>query len=316
MKEHSAPSSFVEQAYLSRLRTLQNRDGGWGFKPGCESRIEPTAWAIIALREFATSLASDENLDRAFRFLAAAQLENGSWSAAPNQREGSWVTSLACWALLLNKQYTANLLRGLSWLNDDRPRDSSFWWRLARKLTDRSRINAQSVSLSGWSWTPNTASWVEPTCYALIVLHAEAAAPLPNVAQRRQVAVAMLYDRMCPGGGWNCGNPRVYGVAGQPLVGPTVWALLALRENADRPENRMSLEWLENIQGTIQSPESMALAHMALGLYGRQDASLAERLRNFHESDSIPWSVEAIVWTALAFSETSRWLNPAASTSS
>ena len=29
----------------------------------------------------------------------------------------------------------------------------------------------------------------------------------------------MLYDRMCPGGGWNCGNPKVYGVAGEPLVG-------------------------------------------------------------------------------------------------
>jgi hypothetical protein len=315
MREHASVSSFVERAYLVRLRNLQNEDGGWGFTAGCESRIEPTAWALVALHEFASTLAVDETLDRGLRFLTAAQLDNGSWEAAPSQREGCWVTSLACWALLANRQNTAGLLRGLRWLHDDQPRDSGFWWRLARRLTDR-KITAQSVSFSGWSWTPHTASWVEPTCYALMVLHAEGAATLSNLPRRRKLAQAMLYDRMCPGGGWNCGNPRVYGVAGQPQVGPTVWALIALHENPDRPENRKSLDWLESIQGTILSPESVALAHIALGLYGRQNATLAERLHSLPESDTFPWSVQAIAWAALAFSETSQWLNLLPSTNS
>jgi hypothetical protein len=316
MREHAPVSSFVERAYLARLRNLQNEDGGWGFTAGCESRIEPTAWALVALHEFDSSLAVDETLDRGLHFLTGAQLENGSWAAAPGQREGCWVTSLACWTLLAHRQHATSLLRGLRWLNDDRPRDSGFWWRLARRLAGRQRINAQSASFSGWSWTPHTASWVEPTCYALIVLRAEGAASLSNLHRRGKLAEAMLYDRMCPGGGWNCGNPRVYGVAGQPQVGPTVWALIALHGNTQRPENHKSLDWLESIQGTIRSPESLALAHIGLGVYGRLNSALTERLRSFHETETLPWSVQAIAWAALAFSETSQWLHVVSSTNS
>ena len=316
MRERASASSFVERVYLARLRRLQNEDGGWGFNAGCESRIEPTTWALVALHEFGSSLAVDETLDRGLRFLTGAQLENGSWAAAPGQREGCWVTSLACWALLAHRQHATSLLRGLSWLNDDRPRDSGFWWLLARKLTDRRRINAQNASFSGWSWTPRTASWVEPTCYALIVLRAEMAASPSDSRPRCKLAEAMLYDRMCPGGGWNCGNPRVYGVAGQPQVGPTVWALVALHGNSQRPEVHESLDWLDSIQGTIQSPESLALAHIGLGVYGRLNPVLTERLHSFHESETLPLSVPAIAWAALAFSESSQWLNVVSSTNS
>jgi hypothetical protein len=295
---------------------MQNDDGGWGFHAGYQSRIEPTAWALVALQEFASSLAGNETLDRGLRFLTAAQLENGSWAAAPGQQEGCWVTSLACWTLLPHRQHAPSLLRGLSWLNDDRPRDSGFWWQLARKLADRQRINAQSASFSGWSWTPRTASWVEPTCYALIVLRAEVAAPLSDLHRRCNLAEAMLYDRMCPGGGWNCGNPRVYGVAGQPQVGPTVWALVALHGNSQRPEIHKSLDWLESIQATIQSPESLALAQIGLGVYGRRNADLTERLHSFQDSEALPLSVPAIAWAALAFSENSQWLSAVSSTNS
>lgn len=299
----------MDREFLARLRGLQNDDGGWGFNAGCESRIEPTAWALIALHEFSSSAAVDEPLERGLRFLIAAQHEDGSWGAVAGQREGCWVTSLACWALLAQPQFSTKLLSGLRWLNDDRPRDSGFVWRMARKLVDRRRINAQSASFSGWSWTPHTASWVEPTCYAMIVLHAKAATSLPNLPRRINLAQGMLHDRMCPGGGWNCGNPRVYGVAGQPQVGPTVWALVALHETPDRRENRESLDWLESIQDTIVSPESLALAHIGLGLYGRQNSKLTERLQSAHNSGALPWSVQAITWAALALSESPGWLN-------
>jgi len=87
MREDATASSFAEGAYLARLRKWQNEDGGWGFYDGCDSRIEPTAWALIALHEFATQSAADESLDRGLRFLTGAQLEDGSWAAAPGQRE-------------------------------------------------------------------------------------------------------------------------------------------------------------------------------------------------------------------------------------
>ncbi len=89
--------------------------------------------------------------------------------------------------------------------------------------------------------------------------------------------------------------------AGQPQVGPTVWALIALRENPERPENRQSLDWLEKEQGTIQSTESLALAHTGLGLYGRSNAILAEHLRTLQESEALPWTVPASAWAAPGF---------------
>ena len=183
----------------------------------------------------------DNASNRGYKFLAETQLENGGWAAASSDHEGCWITSLACWALGPEKEYAGNLDRGLHWLNDDRPGDSGFWWRAARRLTDRKRVNAQNGLLSGWSWTPHTASWVEPTSYAMIVEQRESPVPLSGIDPRYKIAEEMLYDRMCPGGGWNCGNPKVYGVAGLPQVGPTVWALVALRGNSQRPENQKSL---------------------------------------------------------------------------
>jgi hypothetical protein len=304
--------SFVEQTCLPFLREKQNTDGGWAFQPGNQSRVEPTAWALLALQEFASSTATQDAIDRGLLFLVKAQLENGGWAAVSGRSEACWVTSLACWALRPNKEHARSLIRGLRWLNEDRPRDSGFGWRMAQKLTGmigRNRISSQSPSFSGWGWTPHTASWVEPTCYAMIVQRGEAASPLSNLRRRYKLAEAMLYDRMCPGGGWNCGNPRVYGVAGQPQVGPTVWALVALREHSQRAENRKSLDWLETNQDTVGSPESLALAHIGLGAYGRCNSALAENLYGLYESATLPWSVQAVSWAALAFSQSSKWLN-------
>jgi hypothetical protein len=317
MSANSSDPSQSGQLHLSQLRNLQNSDGGWGFNVACESRVEPTAWALLALEELGSSPVTDEAINRGFRFLADVQLPDGSWPAAPGQREGCWVTSLACWALSKHQEYSANVDRGMRWLSDDRPRDSGFWWRTIRKLTERKKINAQNAWYSGWSWTPHTASWVEPTCYALIGSRSKSiGVPPANLSGRRKVAEAMLYDRMCPGGGWNCGNPRVYGVAGQPQVGPTVWALIALRENSGRAENRQSLDWLETQQNKIQSPESFALAHICLSLFGRPHDVSAEGLRTIEKSESLPWSVPAMAWAALALSESRGWLTLDSATSS
>ena len=37
------------QAQLDFLRSSQNSDGGWGFFPGKQSWLEPTAYALIGL---------------------------------------------------------------------------------------------------------------------------------------------------------------------------------------------------------------------------------------------------------------------------
>ncbi len=100
----------------------------------------------------------------------------------------------------------------------------------------------------------------------------------------------------------------VYGVAGQPQIEPTAWALVALRENSQRAENQQSLAWLAGSRDSNRSPESLALSHIALELYGKADSAWAETLYDFTKSEAEPWSVPAVAWMMLAFSESSRWL--------
>ena len=106
---------------------------------------------------------------------------------------------------------------------------------------------------------------MEPTAFALLALESQPAIALPgNAEERRKLGEALLYDRMCPGGGWNCGNPEVYGVAGEPLVIPTTWALLALRRHRERSASIESLAWTEQNFEHIKGQGPYALARIRL----------------------------------------------------
>lgn len=302
--------SFFEEVCLPYLRAAQNPDGGWGFRSGSQSRIEPTAWALIALVRAFPANDSAEAVALGLRFLSGSQLPDGSWPAAAGQCQGAWVTSLACWAFLSANENREALLRGLSWLAAERPGDSGAWWRLLRRIAGDKKVSSQNQSYWGWSWTSGTASWVEPTAYALLVLRAAPRDLLPEVSDRQRLAEAMLFDRMCPGGGWNCGNPMVYGVAGEPQVSTTVWALLALREHTNRTEIQQSLAWLEKNWSRIQSPESLALTQIALNAFDRGNSEFSATLKRLYQPESIAWSVPVAAWSALAISGPKFWLQP------
>ena len=66
----------------------QNADGGWGFHPQSESRVEPTCWALQALCESSAEPPPDEASRVAFSFLRAAQLADGSWPSTTRRKAG------------------------------------------------------------------------------------------------------------------------------------------------------------------------------------------------------------------------------------
>jgi hypothetical protein len=302
-------SAFVENTCLPFLLDAQNEDGGWGFHAGSISRAEPTAWAVIALLECAFIPSHDEAASRGIRFLAAAQLPDGSWPSSPEWREGSWVTSLVCLALLGHSESSGSVKRGLDWLSKELPGEAGLFQRLIRRFAAGKSVAVQNHSYFGWSWTIGTASWVEPTSYAILFLRRNPSELLPVAAKRRlHLGEAMLYDRMCPGGGWNCGNPMVYGVPGEPQVSSTVWALLALRDHLERPEVQKSIQWLEENLKSIQSPGSLALALIAINAYGRPNPVLAESLQTMYAEKEILWNVPEVAWAGLAVSGTQNWL--------
>ena len=313
--ELNPDNSFAENVCAPLLRDAQNPDGGWGFHPGAKSRVEPTCWALKAL----TALLSPGNSDgdairRGFDFLIAAQLADGSWPSTPEEKTGCWVTSLACWVLAGDsdgeKKYSKTITSGLNWVCDDWPRDTTWWRRILRKLSSGARHSRQNDSYRGWGWTPGTSSWVEPTSFALLALETQQGPEHPSAKKRRRLGELLLYDRMCPGGGWNCGNPEVYGVAGEPLVIPTAWALLALRQYPERRENIQGLAWLEKNFARIQGPGSYAMAQICLAAYGRRGAEDAASAGDLQSKNEFLRNIPAAAWMTLAASNPQNWLAP------
>jgi hypothetical protein len=236
-------------------------------------------------------------------------LPDGSWPAAAEAATGCFVTSLACWALLAEKNAAPAVAAGLRWLNEDRPVEGALWRRWLRRLSPARNVTTQSDRYTGWPWTPGTSSWVEPTAIALLLMERCPRQLLPSGLElRRQSAEAMLYDRMCPGGGWNCGNPMVYGVAGQPLAIPTAWALLALRHHRQRAENLLSLNWFARNLAQLLGPGSLAWARICLQAYGCDWPAVAPCPESVYARDRFLDSVPVAAWACLAASPEQSWL--------
>jgi len=304
MAKQSVPADFtpgLRAEIASHLKNLQNADGGWGFHSGGPSRVEPTSWAALALRD------SDIEFRKAVRFLQSKQHTDGSWPACEEMNAGSWVTSLACSVLGTESQFGKNVAAGLAWLCDDFPRDSSPWRRLLQRLRPQLHV-AWNDSYRGWGWTPRTSSWVEPTAFALMALRDASPQHLPgNAADRRSSAIALLYDRMCPGGGWNCGNPRVYGVDGEALVLSTCWALLALRDAPEKPGRPLSLGWLQKAFEKIESAGSLAVARMTLENYALEPPQAKHHLQHWTAQDLAEEGTHVLAWVCMALDPARRW---------
>src|SRR5262249_47649579 len=245
--------------------------------------VEPACWALLAFAN--SSESAQTTVARGLRFLRSQQLPDGSWPAASGFSSGGWVTSLAALTLAQFPACEKPVHAALEWLCDDYPRDSSRWQKFLKSFSSAKQHVSHNDELRGWGWTPRTSSWVEPTAFALLAFTAaraetiEAGPGSPSergklselarqISERRALAIGLLYDRMCAGGGWNCGNPRVYGVDGESLILPTCWALLALRTAPEHPRRALSLAWLQKSFPAITTPGSLAIAQITLDHYG------------------------------------------------
>jgi hypothetical protein len=301
---------FRNEVCVPLLLRAQNSDGGWGYHPGEQSATEPTAWALLSLGSLPDSQEFSAARGRGKDWLRAAQLPDKSWPAFAKFPEGCWLTSLASLALHEQKDSPEAVAGGAKWLCNQWPAEGKLWRRWLLRLVGGRNAVRQNVALRGWSWTPGTSSWVEPTACTLILLRRlYADAFPPDAERRRKLAEAMLYDRMCPGGGWNSGNAAVYGVAGQPLVGPTVWGLLALQKYRGRAENQAGLKWLLSTREKIQGPGSLALAQICFQAYGCETPSIVRELRRAYDQNQFMGSTVVAASCALALGAPAGWLS-------
>lgn len=137
----------------------------------------------------------------------------------------------------------------------------------------------QDNTLQGWPWMPDTFSWIEPTAWCLLALK-KAGARARGAQARIDEAEKLIVNRTCEPGGWNFGNASVVGQDLRPYVPTTAIALIALQDRRQAPAVSRSIAWLTDARLKEPSAPALALASVALRIYGVAaddvDARLAE----------------------------------------
>ncbi len=260
------------------LRQTQNPDGGWGAIAGKQSNTESTALGLLALRSL-DDLRENSVLEKAEQWLANTQNPDGSWSYGAGSKAPSWSTALAVIALSDSSVEAERLVRAGDWILAQEGSKPGILAKLILALSFQKKAVHLNDDLVGWSWTPGSFSWVEPTSYCLIALKKiKSRLSAKAVQERVDQAELMIYDRMCEGGGWNYGNAAVYGDPLWPYPDITALALIALQDHKERNDNRVSLRALSKMAETTDSGLALGWTTICLSVYGEDISELRKRL--------------------------------------
>lgn len=229
---------------LDALRASRNTDGGWAYYAGRKSRLEPTAWAMLAL---------DEPVDTTP--LAGWQRADGLLVEPATGQVNYAFNAIAALAASARGQMAHPLTtRVIDALIDARG-----------EAVEASPAIKQDTSLQGWSWTPGTTSWIEPTAWCMLALKqwrgGDAAA-----RARIDVGEKILRDRVCNGGGWNFGNGEVYGQGLPAHVPPTAIGALAMQDRRGEAILTDAVRFLTQRAEAEGSTTALALSSLAMSV--------------------------------------------------
>ncbi|MGZ8494628.1 MAG: prenyltransferase/squalene oxidase repeat-containing protein [Candidatus Binatia bacterium] len=263
---------------ITDLLQNQNPDGGWGALSGKRSNTEATSLAVAALTAL-TDNELAESRKRGVAWLVRQQNQDQSWPLNETVKEGSWTTALAITALGDSAEHSERVLAAARWLLEQEGSKPGILAEIVLWATGKSGANKLNKDLIGWSWVPRSFSWVEPTSYALIALKKlRGRLAGTNVDERIRQADAMIYDRMCTGGGWNYGNSKVLDYALWPYPDITALALIAMQDHAKEKANLESLQILSKIALETDSGFGLCWAAICLNLYGQDHSQFHKRI--------------------------------------
>jgi len=234
-------SSPLHDRLAARLETARNDDGGFGPRPGLPSEPEPTALATLALDD-----------DRARTWLEEHQRPDGSLALVIGDQVNAPDDSV-------NDSPTALAALAMSGAAQEAAIDHVIAHQ-AIKLDAVSDIVPMDPTFRGWSWTPFTFGWIEPTSRALLVLQLLR----PSATAQIEDAVKLLADRSCVGGGWNYGNREVWEKELEPFGQTTAIALVGLQGAGDPQVVADGYATLRNLWPIENGGMSLGLALLAL----------------------------------------------------
>jgi hypothetical protein len=290
---------MVDQV-LNALIVRQNPDGGWGSTENRSSNTEATSLALSALKPIGGRSVDDRVL-RGALWLAARQNPDGGWRLNDVATTGSWTTALAIIALSAFPEYQKRVHDGARWLLQQEGSSPGILAKLILWVTGKGNVNELNPDLVGWSWVPHSFSWVEPTSYALTALKkVRSSLSDDHLHERIRQGEALIYDRMCKGGGWNYGNSRVLDYALWPYPDITAVALIALQDRAAEAANQQSLIALRKAAAETNSGLASSWAAICLRLYGQDIREWRSRIEKGFEKNGFLGETKTLALALLA----------------
>ena len=280
----------------------QNADGGWGYRVGGMSYVEPTAAVLLALERYGDrSLPNARGRD----FLLSLQHADGGWGIGAIDAESGWMTAWAVMALATLPDTQAAIKRGVGWLlatEGTRVTDP------AAREQIRQSFQMDSA-LRGWPWQSRDGAWVHPTALALLALVAAGERDHARV----QNGVEYLLDRAVSSGGWNVGNPQMLAKPIPATIQDTAIALCALdavapkggfsRKTTADSQIAKAIQFLQTVIAQAKTPAALAWGIYALRVWNVQVEDALVRLNGLQSADG-SWQANPFI-TAIVMLATS-----------
>jgi uncharacterized protein (DUF362 family) len=258
------------------LAALACPGGGWGYAPEQQPHLEPTCLALLALAPQADRF--PEAVEGGKDWLRQCAAPDGSYRLGRGRPEAVWPTGMVLFVRAVLGEPVEDLTKTAAALLAFRGRKV--------ESQEKDEINDVDESLVGWPWAEGNFSWVEPTAWASLALRRVGQGEHPRVRE----GFKMLLDRALEEGGCNYGNRRIFGIALEPIPGPTALMLLALQGGSDEPRVAAAVRYLRDRAAAGDDLEHLCWARLALDLYrdrpGVEDAiaDLGKRIEGAHAS--------------------------------
>jgi hypothetical protein len=251
------------------LHALRRPDQGFSTSMGGTSEVEPTTVASLAL-------GGDEG---GRRWLAERQRRDGGFDELDGRLAGPTTAALA--ALALTNAESANRALRYAIAHRGLPPPGA---------TDPEQR-------SGWGWTSDVRSTVEPTSRVLLAVNVLRSA---DVRTRRE-AIRLLSERQCRDGGWNYGNASVNDVDLRGYAQTTAIALIGL-QGGPATLVHPGLRFLRQSWRREPGGLTTAQALVAFRLYGVQEEIQAatEALGAIARRPSFREEPLTVAWATLA----------------
>ena len=268
-------SGWIHKA-CDELLGLCRPSGAWGYRTDRGPSAEATALACLGLWSCRGQppLASEQRaILHGADWLLAMQQADGSLGVSPALSDPGWPTPLAMLLWNVLRKHDPARRRAAAWLLQQKGRPA------ISETEQNHGIVGHNPELVGWPWIAGTHSWVEPTALALVALTRDGFHDHPRVAEGFRV----LVDRALAHGGWNYGNPSVFGRELRPQPGPTGQALLALAVLGNKAPDRIvnaAVSYLRRVLPEVRAPISLGWGVLGLRAWNqypdKSEAWLAE----------------------------------------